>query len=67
MQVNAASWCLHALLTAVVPLASPIFKQAGFWVHQEKQVLDDIETPVFIPGVHAEGSAKSDAEADPFL
>lgn len=67
MQDNTASWCLHALPAAVVPLASPVFEQVGFRVHQAKQVLDDIETPLFILGVHGEGSAKSDAEADPFL
>lgn len=67
MQDNAASWCLHALPAAVVPLVSPIFKQVGFWVHLVKQVLDDIQTPVFVLGVHGEGNAKSDAEPDPFL
>lgn len=67
MQDNAASWCLHALPAAVVPLASPIFEQVGFWVHLVKQVLDDIQTPVFVLGVHGEGNAKSDAEPDPFL
>lgn len=67
MQDNAASWCLHPLPAAVVPLASPIFEQVGFWVHRVKQVLDDIETPVFILGVPGKGNTKSDAEADPFL
>lgn len=67
VQDSAASWSLRALLAAVLPLASPILEQVGFWVHQVKQVLDDIESPVFVLGVHGEGSAKSDAEADPFL
>lgn len=67
MQDSAASWCLHALPAAVVPLASPIFEQVGFWVHLVKQVLDDIETPVLVLGVHGEGNAKSDAGADSFL
>lgn len=36
----------------------PHLREVGFWVHRVKQVLDDIETPVFILGVRGEGNAK---------